>query len=52
MNYISAEITQKPQGDQEFTHNGKNTYEIVEKMEIGKLETQYIYHIFQSSFKK
>ena len=52
MNYISAEITQKPQGAQEFTHNGKNTYEIVEKMEIGKLETQYIYHIFHSSFKK
>jgi hypothetical protein len=52
MNYISAEITQKPQGAQEFLHNRKKTYEIVEKMEIGKLETHYIYHIFQSSFKK
>lgn len=52
MNYISAEITQKPQSAQEFKHNGKNTYEIVEKTEVGKLETHYIYHIFHSSFKK
>jgi hypothetical protein len=51
-NYISAEITQKPQAAQDFKHNGKKTYEIIETKMTGKLETHYIYHIFHSSLTK